>query len=215
MNKASLFPVAIGLTLASFVIFGVFEVGRLGLTQEFLHVAMLVLGMLTMAALTLIFRATGSPIKSSIISITFNEVAASEQIRTAGEVIDAEIVNEDKREREQRGFSASALVGRDNHLALAKLRMDLEQALSKLARIHSIIGGDIPYNSRKIFDLLVEKGHLPIELASVWREVLSACNKAIHGSPVDNDTAESIVRVGMQMLSIIENSVRKAKSDQE
>jgi hypothetical protein len=46
-----------------------------------------------------------------------------------------------------------------------------------------------------VVDSLVERKVLPYDLAPILREVISACNKAIHGAHISDKTTESVVRV--------------------
>jgi hypothetical protein len=97
-------------------------------------------------------------------------------------------------------------MARDPALALAKLRMDLELELAEVGKSSGLFDAGVPFNPSIVFSLLVERKVLPIELQPVWKEVYQACNKAIHGHPFDRETAESIVRVGVQLARTIRQS---------
>ncbi len=211
MNRNTQFALMTGLCLAVIVVVAIFYLSRFQVGQELLQVSMIVLGMLSVAAVMAILRAMDAGIKTPLISITFNEASASARIRTVeAEVIDAEYT-EYKDFYSESDFSPAALAGRDNNFALAKLRMDLEQQILDVARRSELSEPYMPFTASKIFNLLVEKEVLPVELESVWREVMSACNKAIHGGSVDDETTNSIVRVGIKLIITIRQAANKAE----
>lgn len=211
MNRNTQFALLTGLCLAVIVVMAIVYLSHFQVGQELLQVFMIVLGMLSVAAVMAILRAMDAGIKTPLISITFNEASASARIRTVeAEVIDAEYT--DRRDYDSESdFSPAALAGRDNNLALAKLRMDLEQQILDVARRSELSEPYMPFNASKIFNLLVERDVLPIELESVWKEVMSACNKAIHGGSVDDETTSSIVRVGIKLITTIRQAANKAE----
>ena len=95
----------------------------------------------------------------------------------------------------------SGLVESDPILALAKLRIELEKVLNKLYRM-----SHKEDKSSRIMSpmLLVQKLSgaevLPGDIARTTRDVMSICNRAIHGEDIRKEDAESVVESGVALL---------------
>lgn len=96
--------------------------------------------------------------------------------------------------------SARDLIGKDNPLALAKLRMDIENDLRKIAFEYDLIMAEQPISILKLANELTEREIIPFNLLSPIQSVLEACNKAIHGADVENSVAESLVETGTEII---------------
>jgi len=97
------------------------------------------------------------------------------------------------------------LLDKDHILALAKLRIELERALTRLylsatrtARQRRQVG------LNRLVSELVRSGILPTQLSEPLREVISLCNRAVHGEYVRPVDARSIVDIGIRVLEEID-----------
>jgi hypothetical protein len=97
-------------------------------------------------------------------------------------------------------LTSASLVGQDNALALAKLRIDIEQALRELMLVRGLEVVTARSSAVKMAELLAGDV-LPTELVEPIRQVLTVCNQAIHGYDVSDDLADSIVSVGDELLA--------------
>jgi hypothetical protein len=99
----------------------------------------------------------------------------------------------------------SALLGVDNTLALAKLRIELERALREVAFRNGVpvvvAGGTPPLGS--LVGTLAQRQAIPADILPSLREVLSVCNQAVHGAQVPADAATAIVSFGERLLRIL------------
>jgi hypothetical protein len=98
------------------------------------------------------------------------------------------------------------LLDRDPVLALAKLRIELEQTLT---RLHLLASPTVAQRrhaglSRLVSDL-VRSGILPEQLSGSLQEVISLCNRAVHGEYVSPADAMSIIDVGIRILEKIDS----------
>jgi len=98
-------------------------------------------------------------------------------------------------------FTSASLVGRDNALALAKLRLDLERALREVAFAHDVDLARVQTGVVKLAEMLAGRGVLAHELIEPLRQITSVCNQAIHGYEVSDELADSVVSVGDEMLT--------------
>lgn len=97
------------------------------------------------------------------------------------------------------------LLDKDHVLALAKLRIELERALTRLylsatPTVRQRRQGGLT----RLVSELVRAGILPTQLASPLREVISFCNRAVHGEYVRPADARSIVDIGIRVLDEID-----------
>jgi hypothetical protein len=96
------------------------------------------------------------------------------------------------------------LLVQDTSLALAKLRIDLEHELRRIAQSGKI-ASNTPANVTRLLRSLEAKGLIPTPLASVSRDLLSACYKAVHGADVQMDVARSVLGVGTDVVSALKS----------
>jgi hypothetical protein len=93
------------------------------------------------------------------------------------------------------------LLAMDPNAALARLRMDLESSLRHLAQANSIDVTNRPVSISQLIRLL--DGQLDMQQQILLREIAQACNQAIHGATVDQQTAARIVDVGIQLMKAL------------
>ena len=95
------------------------------------------------------------------------------------------------------------LVGRDNSLALAYLRLELERALRAVAQMHGVDMVTAVRGTQALADDLVERRVLPASWATALRQVIQVCNSAVHGAVVGDDTALAVVSAGEELLGYL------------
>jgi hypothetical protein len=202
MNSKNVIGVILGVTLA------VASVVMLMFIQHFatevMQVAVMIAGMAAVGGIMLMFYSVSRPRSSPLVTIHFNEHLVSESLSSKDEkVIDVEA---EPFEKKSWDVTAANLVGRDNTLALAKLRMDLEHWLRRAAVDEGIDLTQRSLNPIRLAEELSRKGVISVESLQVWRQVIDACNKAVHGGVIDDQTAESVVRVGILLISRLNSS---------
>jgi len=169
-------------------------VSSLGVYEQIAGVMLLLVGLTVCAALDHLARRQGST-KRVARAASFNPTLIHEVIHVHFDVPGHMPIEAGGAE-----ITSADLVGHDNSLALAKLRLDLEQALRELALgqgVQTKINGT---GARKMAELLAERGILPPELVGPIRQIMDVCNQAIHGYEVSNELAESVVSVGDELL---------------
>lgn len=173
-----------------------------GLSQ----ILIIISGMLTMATFTALQQAIESSAQHRITRIPFSEALLSdlltqEQQRTTHRFEPPPIGVTPSWE-----LDAQQLLGYDNTLALAKLRMDVERELRRLAFEAGIDFTRRPLGSISLANELVKTGVLSDNLLPVLREVVGIANQAIHGTQVPGDEATAVVRIGQQLLDQLRNA---------
>ena len=106
----------------------------------------------------------------------------------------------EKRRAEPWDLSLGQLVGSDNSLALAKLRMELERELRHIAYNHQTDISSRPLGVTGMAEELVSRKILPATWLGALKEITHVCNQAVHGTEVPDEIAASVVRVGGQLL---------------
>jgi hypothetical protein len=181
--------------------------------SRFEPILVILTGMTAFAAIMTLIEVAGRQERSRTLAppdeVWFNEdmLSASvyESVKTLEEARDDTLVSQGHVGwTPQWELTAGDLVAVDNALALAKLRMDLEQQLRQLAYFNDIDVRLRPIGVLGLAEELMRKEVLPIELRGALRDVVSVCNQAIHGGNVQDDVAASVVRVGGQLLEAIQ-----------
>ena len=110
----------------------------------------------------------------------------------------------------------SRLSEEDPVLALAKLRMELEKIINKLyQRVMS------PPKNKKFLSLsriiveLSKSELIASDISHPLREVVSICNRAIHGEEIRQQDAESIISTGSYFLEMLYLKAKSIISEEE
>lgn len=183
---------------------------RLEVARELLYVAMLLLGMLSMGALSIIQKLVEHSAGGPIVQINFNEARTRESLR---EVVDAEVV--EVRDRMRFGDapwepSADALLSADPTLALAKLRIDIERELRRLAYEHKLDIDPKRASLGRMIEVLLRKEVLPPQAVAALQDILPPMNEAIHGGQVDQAVANSVGTIGADILALLRTVANRA-----
>jgi hypothetical protein len=136
------------------------------------------------------------------VTLKFEDVKVPKDISIAHDRVDMEQLVEPWETR------PNALLGRDNNLALAQLRMLLEREVRRLAFQYQINARMMPLI--KLLDLLLIREVLPPTIKAPLQEVYRATSDAVHGAEVPDDTAHRVVELGEELLSYL-----KTRSDQQ
>lgn len=204
--KSLIYPLLVLIVLAGSVMAllgwmwraGMLEGGQLsGLGQ----VLMLIVGMLTMATLEVLY---------GIIIIAVRWSAASMPAAHLRVLTQKNLVSEEpglKRTPVPWEIDPLRTVGIDNSLALAKLRVEIEQ---ELRRFHFLeLNGESPNSATTEWSLLsaheiIEELERNEKMSAEWRlemnDVIATCDHAIHGEAVSTDRALQAIRSGEELL---------------
>ena len=97
--------------------------------------------------------------------------------------------------------SINSLVIMDPVIALAKLRIEIEKVLNKIVRLSSKgVKQDKNISIGKMVHDLTATEVLPLGISGSIQEVVSICNRAVHGEDIRDSDAKSIVEVGTFLL---------------
>ena len=197
-NRAA-YSLAVGGFLSLLTAGLLFLVAQDRMTPEVNQVLVLISGMTTIAALTVFQQSVENSTPPSFVHVSFNEVLVSQSLSeglksTDKTPIDGETV------AEPWDLSLGQLVGSDNSLALAKLRIELERELRHIAYNNQTDISSRPLGITEIAQELVARKILPATWLGTLKEITSVCNQAVHGTEVPDDITASVVRVGGQLL---------------
>ena len=193
------YSLAVGGFLALLTAGLLFLVAQDRIAPEVDQVLVLIAGMTTVAALTAFQQSVENSTASSFVHVSFNEVLVSQSLSEGLKATDSSPVDGERR-AEPWDLSLGQLVGSDNSLALAKLRMELERELRHIAYNHQTDISSRPLGVTGIARELVSRKILPPTWLGALKEITSVCNQAVHGTEVPDDIAASVVRVGGQLL---------------
>ena len=194
-----------GLILASFTGYLLVMVGKHETTSGTDRVLLIISGMTTIAALSAFdrFIERNQKTTSSVDEILFDEVLISKSVIEIEASESRIAAQKDKVAVTQSlpwDLSLDRLVGIDNSLALAQLRIEIERELRRIAYEHRIDISTRPIGIVGLAQELVYREHIPAVWLGVLKEINTVCSRVIHGLEISNEQASSVVRVGGQML---------------
>jgi hypothetical protein len=97
-------------------------------------------------------------------------------------------------------FTSLDLLGIDNQLALAKLRIDIEEALRKAAVYRGI---PLRQGRSTVKDLareLTERKVISPHLRSTLESVIAVCNAAVHGREINPEQVLEVLKLGSELV---------------
>ena len=197
VSLASLLALLSGLLL--------FLASRSGQMSHITNLLIVVSGMAIFGAFSAFQRFLESRDDTPVIHISFNEtilknVLAEERVKPAVQEPPWEI-------------SSAQLVGVDNAFAAAKLRMELESELLRIAFAYGIKFERRLFNLNQLIDQLVEREVLSPPVQAALRDIIPICSRAMHGESLTNEDAVRVVRVGHQLLDVL-RSIEPSASEQ-
>jgi hypothetical protein len=178
-------------------------VSQVKLANELINVVMVLVGVVVMAAISIVQRLIEQHSGGPTVQINFNEARTKEALR---EVIDAEFV--DAREDIQQGSApweptSESLMALDPSLALAKLRIDLERELRRLAFEYKLDADPKRMTIGRLLHLLLKEKLLAPQAISALNEILPPMNDAVHGGQIDQSVASAVITVGTDILALL------------
>lgn len=96
--------------------------------------------------------------------------------------------------------AATRYIGLDNSLALAGLRLNIEDQLRRVGTYNNIHSHSRLLGVNELIQELVSKGVIPAAWVGTLKDILSICNRAVHGADIPNDTTLSVIRAGNYLL---------------
>jgi len=97
-------------------------------------------------------------------------------------------------------LTAAQLIATDKPLALAKLRLDLERELRRIALETKIDLGPHPSGVMTVARALAQADGIPSTYLNALDEIVKVCNSGIHGEEIPEATALAVVALGTQLL---------------
>lgn len=195
--------IAISALLGLIVCALIYVAARKVFEHDITNIIILIAGMLSAATLSNLSRIFDGQIYSNSAMINFDEARTRQVVDL---IIDAdfEVVNKNRNEkRDTWEPTTDTLLGQDPNLALAKLRIDLERELRRIASTQ-----DVSLDARKIsvaylLESLARNEIIGRDVVSAIKEILPVCNSAIHGGNVKIDVAVKVLDIGADILRIL------------
>lgn len=200
----------LSILFSALVASALFVLGLRSVIGPIANVMMFLAGLFTMALLSAFHRFLEET-DTALLQVTFNEQAAASQIETVAkragvDVIEAEIVTSPQ---DIGDISPDDLLGQDNSLALAKLRIDIERELRRLAKFANLDGTSHFIGIRQLTEELAKRELLDRDIIGVINDILPVANSAIHGREVQTETAAAIIRQGRQVILLLRATLNK------
>lgn len=170
------------------------------IAQELLGILMIVSGATFFSGLSLLLSFSRQPRSAPLIQITFNHRQLREELE---HVIDAEF-----REIEPQGVApweptAEKLMSEDSSLALAKVRIDIEREIRRLALETDTMRWDQRFDMHRTLATLEARKVLPSAAIAAIRDIIPICNRALHGEEIDATTARKVTDIAGEVMVIL------------
>jgi hypothetical protein len=195
---------ALGFFLAALFVGLILLVIRVPLLTELAQATMIVAGMVLVASFSSISRYLDGESSAPLIHITFNEARVRQVLDS---VVSTEYESARGREIPEGKVwepTAETLMVQDPVLALAKLRIDLERELRRIAFEYDVFIEPRRMSIGSMLKALAERDILDRNVVAAIRDVLPACNLAIHGGDVTPQLASGVINIGEELLRILE-----------
>ena len=149
-----------------------------------------------------------SPFISAVTKIKFGDFEAEidpKEVQKVKDEVSIQVADTDKTgttpEIENTVNAILGLVDSDPILALAKLRIEFEKVLNKLYRMtHTADKQRRPMSAGQLAYSLSTAEIIPKDIAQSIRQIISICNRAIHGEEIRQQDAKSVTEIGTSLL---------------
>ena len=166
-------------------------------------IPMLLAGMTAMAAILSLQQWSLEGKTSGSISVTFDETLSLQLDRLEPPKVTASELNGAREQEAPWQLTARQLIGVDTALALARLRLDLEQLLRQIAYRYEITLNRQESSLGAMARRLMARDLINPTVHGALQDIARVCNAAIHGKPVSNTTAREVVRVGEELIAYL------------
>jgi hypothetical protein len=150
------------------------------------------------------------PFADLIRKVKFGEFEAEigkEEVAKAQAKVAVELASPTERNTLASEDIVRQLLREDPRLALAKVRIELEEALKRLYSATAELTPDWRRMSLgRIIDSLVQQEVLSGSIASALRDVMTLANRAVHGERVEPGAAEELAFLGVRLVREIQQA---------
>ncbi len=182
----------VGIILASITVLLLFFVGRGLVTSGIEQVLTVIAGMTLIATFSALHHFLDGMKQAPRSDISFDEAFIKKSLPESN--------GQQSRYLKEWELTPAQMVGVDNALALAKLRIEIEQEMRRIAHDHKISLPARLLSPVSLAQDLAGKGAIDVTLLGALKEVLKVCNQGIHGADINSETTTSVVNVGNQLL---------------
>jgi len=105
-----------------------------------------------------------------------------------------------------REYSFQLVADEDANLALAGLRIEIENRLVEIAQSHGLPGER--QSVRRLLQMLVDRDLLNYEERGVLSDMIGLLNSAVHGASVDVGAADWAIQVGPRLLKSLDERIK-------
>lgn len=173
------------------------------IAREMMEILAIIAGASFFSGLSLLLSQARQPRSAPLIQINFNGRRLQKEL---GEIIDAEYteVLDANRPVERDAYADDDLV-----MALAKVRIDIERQVRRLAQATGMIREDQRFELRRVLEALERSGKVPDVAITAIRDILPICNRAIHGDVIDPGDARNVIDIAREVMVILEGELMK------
>ena len=200
----------LGLLLFTIVGVLIFLIARTEILTGLVEVTMVLAGMFSMAALAFINRFLETK-PGPLIHISFDESKSQMVLERLLPKPDLKSQREEVINAQFEPWEPTITdwLASDPTLALAKLRIDIEREVRRLAFESNVTSGFRFASLRRLINDLGQTEVVEPDLIAAIDDVLPVLNQAVHGGDVSHETAASVLKVGEQILTYLRHKSQK------
>lgn len=176
------------------------------LPQQIMQVISLIAGTTFFAGISLLFDYVREPRTAPLIQINFNGQQLKEDL---GNIVDAEYT---EIADDFYPSGGGAYADDDLIIAMAKIRIDLERNIKRLARVNGVVREGQRFDMQRSLAALKREEKLPGVAVEAIQGILPICNRAIHGEKISVLDARNVIEIAQEVMIILEGEFMKIVS---
>ena len=173
------------------------------LASDVAQLLALAAGAAFVTALSAVSRYLNQGWRTPSIQITFNLSELSDELRKLQDP------NLKSRHIDTWEPTSDKLLVQDPSLALAKVRIDLEREIQRIAKQTGVVRQKQLLDFRRTLDLLEKEHLLPQPVFAAIKDILPICNAAVHGQDVSMQTALRVVEIAAEVMQLLQSNIRE------
>lgn len=169
---------------------------------ELLQIIMIVAGSTFFSGFALLLSFARQPRSASVTQISFQGDHLHARLE---EVIEADFREVSRFESHPWVPTPERLFNEDPILALAKIRIDLEEEVRRIGIMVGAIRPDQRFDLLRTLSVVERRSIIPATVVEAIRTILPLCNRALHGEAIDLVTVKGVIDIAREIMTVLQS----------